>query len=73
MIGEYCIPKGSMIMPLLWAVHHDSRLWPNPEEFRPERHLNDDGSVLFSDNLIPFQTGALDFFPITFPSSCNDF
>jgi ecdysteroid 25-hydroxylase CYP306A1 len=56
-IGDYWIPKGSVVLPLLYAVHHDARLWPNPEEFRPERHLNDDGSLLFSDNLLPFQIG----------------
>ncbi|CAG7827960.1 unnamed protein product [Allacma fusca] len=56
-IGEYWIPKGAMIMPLLYAAHHDALVWSNPEEFRPERHLNDDGSLCSTENLLTFQAG----------------
>ena len=38
-LGGYTIPKGSKIVVALDAVHHDERLWPEPQEFRPERFL----------------------------------
>ena len=56
-IGEYLILKNSMVVPLLWAVHHDPRLWEKPDIFSPERFLHEDGTLFRNDNLIPFQTG----------------
>jgi cytochrome P450 len=38
-LGGYAIPKGSKIVVALEAVHQDPRLWPEPEQFRPERFL----------------------------------
>ncbi|EIW56878.1 cytochrome P450 [Trametes versicolor FP-101664 SS1] len=36
---EYDIPAGCMIIPNIWAMSRDTRYFPEPEEFRPERHL----------------------------------
>ncbi|TEB32646.1 cytochrome P450 [Coprinellus micaceus] len=35
----YFIPKGSLIMPNIWFMLHDPRVYPNPSEFIPERFL----------------------------------
>ncbi|XP_072038505.1 cytochrome P450 2U1-like [Amphiura filiformis] len=51
------IPKGTMIMPNLWNVHHDPALWSEPNEFKPERFLNENGQVEEPPQLIPFGTG----------------
>ncbi len=56
-IGPYTIPKGAIIMPNIWAIHHDPDLWPNPDEFNPERFLDTDGNVKDREELIPFGTG----------------
>jgi len=37
----YFIPGGSVIMQNTWAILHDPKRYPEPEEFRPERYLKD--------------------------------
>ncbi|TVY20835.1 Cytochrome P450 monooxygenase patI [Lachnellula arida] len=34
------IPKGTTVFLGAWAIHHDEKLHPNPEEFNPDRYLN---------------------------------
>ncbi|KAN0107223.1 cytochrome P450 [Russula decolorans] len=41
----YFIPKGSTMVANAWAILHDPEIYPDPEEFKPERFLNEDGSV----------------------------
>ncbi|XP_045035920.1 methyl farnesoate epoxidase isoform X4 [Daphnia magna] len=54
----YTIPQGSLVSLNLHAVFQDSKYWKDPEVFRPERHLNDDGSkVIKSDHFYPFGLG----------------
>nr|WP_266083141.1 cytochrome P450 [Haladaptatus caseinilyticus] len=36
-IGDYTIPKGSVVSMPQWIVHHDKRWYNDPFEFRPER------------------------------------
>ena len=49
-IGGYTIQPGIMIIPLYTAVLHDKKLWGDPEVFRPERFLDDDGNLLPADH-----------------------
>ncbi|XP_044755364.1 cytochrome P450 306a1 [Coccinella septempunctata] len=56
-IEGYRIPKGTMIIPLQWAVHMDDDAWGNPEIFDPRRFIDDNGRFFRPDNLIPFQSG----------------
>jgi cytochrome P450 len=41
-IGGYTIPAGDVIYLPECVIHHDSRWWDDPEEFRPERFAGDD-------------------------------
>jgi cytochrome P450 len=38
-IGGYELPAGTFVMPAIAALHHRRDLFPDPEEFRPERFL----------------------------------
>jgi cytochrome P450 len=40
-IGGYQIPKGSVVAASPWAMHRDPRWFPEPEQFRPERWLEE--------------------------------
>jgi cytochrome P450 len=54
-IGGYRLPKGSFVMAAIAALHYREDLFPQPEEFRPERFLEEKG-----DNYawIPFGGGV---------------
>lgn len=53
----YTIPKGTVILPNLWAVHRDPVLWERPDEFCPSRFLDDQGQLLKTEAFIPFGIG----------------
>lgn len=54
----HLIPKGSYVIPLLYAVHMDPEVWDQPEEFRPDRFLSEDGTkVQKPQHFMPFSTG----------------
>ena len=38
-IGGYELPTGTFVMPAIAAMHYREDLFPQPEEFRPERFL----------------------------------
>lgn len=58
-IQGYDVPKGTTIIANNWGLHNDTRYWNNPEEFRPERFLTDDGQEIRSkiDSYNPFSYG----------------
>ncbi|XP_072049222.1 cytochrome P450 2J4-like [Amphiura filiformis] len=53
----YFIPKGTMIMPNLWAIHHNKDKWDEPEKFKPERFLDSNGDLCHQTEYVPFSTG----------------
>lgn len=54
---EYFIPKGTVVMPHLEAVHMDPQHWEDPEQFKPTRFLKDGGLAPKPEQLIPFSIG----------------
>lgn len=51
------IPKDSYIICNLWNVHHDPDFWKDPQEFRPERFITENGKIFKPEFLIPFSVG----------------
>lgn len=41
----YFIPKGTTVIALSQNIHYDDELYPSPEEFRPERFLDEKGQL----------------------------
>ncbi|XP_070570909.1 steroid 17-alpha-hydroxylase/17,20 lyase-like [Ptychodera flava] len=57
-IGGYNVPKDTWVFINLWAVHMDKKAWENPDQFKPERFLEEDGSLKpKADNYMPFSAG----------------
>ncbi|KAL1400253.1 hypothetical protein pipiens_007585 [Culex pipiens pipiens] len=56
-IAGFKIPKGAMIMPVLWAVHMNPDLWSNPDRYNPDHFLDESGQYVAPAHFLPFQTG----------------
>ncbi|EEC09042.1 cytochrome P450, putative, partial [Ixodes scapularis] len=58
-IGEYFIPKGTIVFLNLRAVHKNPAYWNNPDEFDPTRFMTSDGKLLEKneDCFVPFGVG----------------
>lgn len=56
-VGDYFVQRGSMVLVLQWAIHMNPEVWPEPEQFQPERFINADGEYVAPAQFIPFQTG----------------
>ncbi|PON50162.1 Cytochrome P450, E-class, group I [Parasponia andersonii] len=38
-IGQHFIPAGTTAVVNMWAITHDDRIWPEPNQFNPERFM----------------------------------
>ncbi|XP_032684778.1 probable cytochrome P450 304a1 [Odontomachus brunneus] len=55
-LGGYAIPANTAVITNLAAMHRDPNLWGDPENFRPERFINEKGE-LTKDMSLPFGFG----------------
>ncbi|KAI0056529.1 cytochrome P450 [Artomyces pyxidatus] len=39
----FFIPRGTTVIANIWAILHDPQVYPEPDAFKPERFLTDDG------------------------------
>ncbi|CAG7720612.1 unnamed protein product, partial [Allacma fusca] len=53
----FTIPAKTCVIGNLYAVHHDPEIWENPNEFRPERFLDESNNLVNTQMIIPFSTG----------------
>ncbi|XP_059156008.1 cytochrome P450 2U1-like [Physella acuta] len=56
-LGGFAVPKGTQVMPNLDYIFHDPRVWGDPESFRPERFIDEQGRVVSPEEFIPFSVG----------------
>ncbi|XP_014673543.1 PREDICTED: cytochrome P450 2C54-like [Priapulus caudatus] len=52
----YVIHAGTMIIANFTAILNDPKYLPEPQKFRPERHLDERGDFVQNEALIPFST-----------------
>jgi cytochrome P450 len=53
----FFIPKDTMIIPNYYSAHFDEAAWGDPENFRPERFIDEYGKFKKNENLLAFSTG----------------
>ncbi|CAG7719037.1 unnamed protein product [Allacma fusca] len=53
----FTIPDKTCVIGNLYAVHHDPEIWDSPEEFRPERFLDESNNLTNTEKIIPFSIG----------------
>lgn len=58
-LGGYDVPKDTMLITNIWAIHHDPDEWDKPEVFNPERFLDSQGkfSAAGVRSYLPFSAG----------------
>jgi cytochrome P450 len=59
-IGGYHVPKGTRLIPNVWKIQTDQRVWSDPLAFKPERFLTTQKDVDVRGRhfeLIPFGSG----------------
>ncbi|XP_045832603.1 cytochrome P450 CYP82D47-like [Trifolium pratense] len=44
-IQGYYVPKGTRVFANVWKLHRDSSIWSEPENFSPERFINENGEI----------------------------
>ncbi len=53
----YNIPKGTIVLGNIWAVHYDPKKWKDPESFCPDRFLNNGVLIDQPEQYLPFSVG----------------
>lgn len=56
-IGEYDVPRGTIVLVNAWAMHRDPTLWDDPLSFKPERFDNGGGEGFNNYKFTPFGMG----------------
>ncbi|CAI9729741.1 cytochrome P450 2B4-like [Octopus vulgaris] len=56
-LGGYDVPKNTVVSFILKDALHDPNHWDNPEEFRPERWINENNEIKKKEAFVPFSLG----------------
>ncbi|KAM0028457.1 putative cytochrome P450 [Helianthus debilis subsp. tardiflorus] len=59
-IGGYLVSKGTRLIVNIWKLHRDPQVWAHPNEFRPERFLEEHANISYQGQnfeYIPFSSG----------------
>ncbi|XP_065202918.1 probable cytochrome P450 305a1 isoform X2 [Planococcus citri] len=56
-LDGYLIPKNTIVLMSLRSIHYDEARWNDPEVFRPERFLTEDGQLIPDEGLCTFGLG----------------
>jgi cytochrome P450 len=56
-IGEYLVPKGTIVFASFFAIHLDPKIYPDPEKFDPERFTAEENVKRHAYAWLPFSVG----------------
>ncbi|XP_073320206.1 cytochrome P450 3A30-like [Pagrus major] len=56
-VNGITIPKNMLVTIPVYALHHDPELWPEPEEFRPDRFSKQNKQSINQYTYLPFGLG----------------
>ncbi|KAI3879007.1 hypothetical protein MKW92_008305 [Papaver armeniacum] len=60
-VGGYGVPRGTILLTNIWAVHKDPKAWDDPMKFKPVRFIDalekDKEGKLWNYSFLPFGTG----------------
>ena len=59
-IGPYNLPKNTLCTVNIWSLQRDPKYWENPNQFIPERFLNNEKRHQFA--WVPFSAGPRSWF-----------
>jgi C-22 sterol desaturase len=54
---DYTVPKGAMVVPAVYPSLRDPEVYPNPEDYDPERWITGDAETKGSKHFLVFGTG----------------
>ena len=57
-LAGYTIPRNTVVNVNTYAIHMDPLLWEDPEAFKPERFLDEEGHVTKPEAFLPFGLGG---------------
>ena len=61
-VRGYRIPRDTIIFSMLYHIMRDPDYWQDPESFKPERFLDEDGKVIKEERFVPFGIGNINYF-----------
>ena len=56
-LGPYVIPPGTDIVVPTWGLHHNAKVWPEPEKFDPDRFSEENSASRSPYSFLPFSYG----------------
>ncbi|KAL1517667.1 hypothetical protein ABEB36_001402 [Hypothenemus hampei] len=56
-LDKYIIPEGTTVLYSIYAVHQDKKYWEDPENFRPERFLDENDNLISQEHILTFGLG----------------
>ncbi len=56
-LGEYFLPKGSIILLNVYGIHHNETYWEKPNEFQPDRYTTENMKEQNPYSYLPFGIG----------------
>lgn len=56
-LGDYDVPKGTILNLFTYGTHRDAKLWPDPERFEPERFSAENEKQIPRYAYLPFGGG----------------